>query len=143
MSPRQLPVMVREPAPVPEEPGVTRVKTPAELLKAEGIVVHGFPLEEYQPLQPGTAFPAELLDQAFFLKDDEGACNTMANEGVGGVYRVTTMPEHRSQGVGRALMHAVLRHFEDRPVTLTASRAGKPLYDELGFTTLGDSDWWR
>ncbi|MEV6645018.1 GNAT family N-acetyltransferase [Amycolatopsis sp. NPDC051371] len=141
--PRQLPVMVREPAPVPVEPGVTLVKTLGELRKAEEIIVHGFPLEEYQPLQPGTVFPAALLDQAFFLKGGEGTCVTMADEGVGGVYWVTTMPEHRSKGVGRALMRAVLRHFEDRPVTLTASRAGKPLYDKLGFTTLGDSDWWR
>ncbi|WP_410674868.1 GNAT family N-acetyltransferase [Amycolatopsis sp. cmx-4-68] len=62
---------------------------------------------------------------------------------VGGVYWVTTRPEHRSKGVGLALMHAVLRHFDDLPVTLTASRAGKALYDKLGFTTLGDAHWWR
>jgi len=29
------------------------------------------------------------------------------------------------------------------PSTLTASRSGKPLYDKLGFTTLGDANWWR
>ncbi|MEV7036971.1 GNAT family N-acetyltransferase [Amycolatopsis sp. NPDC051061] len=143
MTPRQLPVMVREPAPVPDEPGVTRAKTPAELRKAEDIIVHGFPLEEYQPLAPGKVFPAGAQGQVFFLKGDQGACLAMAHGGVAGVYWVTTMPEHRSKGVGRALMHAVLRHFEDRPVTLTASRSGKPLYDKLGFTTLGDADWWR
>ncbi|MEU0793707.1 GNAT family N-acetyltransferase [Amycolatopsis sp. NPDC005961] len=143
MAARQLPVMVREPAPVPEEPTVTRVKTRAELRKAEDIVVHGFPLEEYQPLEPGKVFPAGTPGQAFFLKDGEGACLAMADDQVGGVYWVTTMPEHRSKGVGRALMHAVLRHFEDRPVTLTASRSGAPLYDKLGFTTLGVADWWR
>ncbi len=140
---RQLPVMVREPAEVPDEPGVTCIRTRAELVKAEDIVVHGFPLEEYQPLETGTVFPEQLLDQACFLKDDQGACVTMAHGGVAGVYWLTTMPGHRSKGVGRALMHAVLRHFEDSPVTLTASRPGKPLYDKLGFTTLGDADWWR
>ncbi|GAB3161403.1 hypothetical protein GCM10027258_78270 [Amycolatopsis stemonae] len=143
MSARQLPVMVREPAPVPDEPTVTRVRTPAELARAEDVIVHGFPLEEYQPAEPGTVFPPGLPAQAFFRRGDEGACLTMAHGGVGGVYWVTTMPEYRSQGVGRALMHAVLRHFDDRPVTLTASRSGKPLYDKLGFTTLGDADWWR
>lgn len=143
MTAGQLPVMVREPAPVPDAGTVTRVRTAAELAVAEDLVVRGFPLEEYQPLEPGHVFPAALLEQAVFLKDGEGACVTMDHGGVGGVYWVTTLPEHRSKGVGRALMHAVLRHFEDRPVTLTAARAGKPLYDKLGFTTLGDANWWR
>ncbi|SEF26223.1 Acetyltransferase (GNAT) domain-containing protein [Amycolatopsis pretoriensis] len=143
MAPRLLPVMVREPGPVPDEPAVTRVETVAELRKAEDVIVRGFPLEEYQPAEPGQVFPDELLSQAFFRKGDEGACFTMAHGGVGGAYWVTTMPEHRSKGVGRALMHAVLRHFDDLPVTLSASRSGKPLYDKLGFTDLGDAHWWR
>ncbi|WP_410631913.1 GNAT family N-acetyltransferase [Amycolatopsis sp. cmx-4-83] len=143
MTAGQLPVMVREPAPVPDEGSVTRVRTAAELAVAEAVVVDGFPLEEYQPLEPGTVFPRALLDQAVFLKGGEGACVTMDHGGVGGVYWVTTLPEHRSKGVGRALVHAVLRHFEDRPVTLTAARAGKSLYDKLGFTELGDANWWR
>ncbi|SFW69183.1 GNAT family N-acetyltransferase [Amycolatopsis australiensis] len=143
MQARRLPVMVREPAPAPEEPAVTRVRTAAELAEAEDVIVRGFPLEEYQPHRPGSVFPPALLGQAFFRKPGEGACFTMAHAGVGGVYWVTTLPEYRSKGVGRALMHAVLRHFHDRPVTLTASRSGKPLYDKLGFTTLGDANWWR
>ncbi|GLY34496.1 hypothetical protein Amsp01_005200 [Amycolatopsis sp. NBRC 101858] len=143
MTAAQLPVMVREPAEVREEHTVTRVTTLDGLRKAEDIIVRGFPLEEYQPLEAGTVFPAGVPGQDFFGKDGEGACLTMADAHVGGVYWVATLPEHRSKGVGRALMHAVLRHFHDRPVTLTASRSGKPLYDKLGFTTLGDADWWR
>jgi len=141
----QLPVMVREPGPVPAPDGVERINTPTELEKAEDLVVHGFPLEEYQPYRPGSVFPEELLRQAtaFFRKGDQGACLTMTHGGVGGVYWVTTLPEHRSKGVGRALMHAVLRHFDDLPVTLTASRSGRPLYEKLGFATLGDANWWR
>jgi GNAT superfamily N-acetyltransferase len=140
---RSLPVMVREPAPAPEPAGVTRVVSPAELVRAGGIVVDGFPLEHYRA---DDVFPPSLLDHdgpAFFTLGDAGACLTMAHGGVGGAYWVTTMPEHRSKGVGRALMHAVLRHFDDLPVTLTAARAGKPLYDKLGFVSLGDANWWR
>ena len=145
MTAGQLPVMAREPGPVVAPDGVTRISTPAELEEAEDLIVHGFPLEEYQPYRAGSVFPAELLgqDTAFFRKDIQGACLTMAHGGVGGVYWVTTLPEHRSQGVGRALMHAVLRHFGDLPVTLTASRSGRPLYEKLGFATLGDANWWR
>jgi GNAT superfamily N-acetyltransferase len=141
----QLPVMAREPGPVPAPDGVEHISTAAELEKVEDLVVHGFPLEEYQPYRPATVFPAELLGQgtAFFRKGTQGACLTMAHGGVGGVYWVTTRPEHRSKGVGRALMYAVLRHFDDLPVTLSASRSGRPLYEKLGFVTLGDADWWR
>ncbi|MGW3958287.1 GNAT family N-acetyltransferase [Amycolatopsis sp. NPDC005003] len=145
MTAGQLPVMAREPGPVPAAEGVERIGTAAELAAAEDLVVHGFPLEEYQPYRAGSVFPEELLRQAtaFFRKGAQGACLTMAHGGVGGVYWVTTLPEHRSKGVGRALMHAVLRHFDDLPVTLTASRSGRPLYEKLGFATLGDANWWR
>jgi len=143
MTAGQLPVMAREPGSAPETDGVEQVTTADDLVEAEDLVVRGFPLEEYQPLEPGHVFPAALLDQAVFLKDGEGACVTMDHGGVGGVYWVTTLPEHRSKGVERALMHAVLRHFEDLPVTLTASRSGRPLYEKLGFTDLGDANWWR
>ncbi|MGW4063876.1 GNAT family N-acetyltransferase [Amycolatopsis sp. NPDC004747] len=145
MAAGQLPVMAREPGPVPAPDGVQRICTRAGLESAEDLVVHGFPLEEYQPLLAGSVFPAALLHQAtaFFRKGTQGACLTMAHSGVGGVYWVTTLPEHRSKGVGRALMHAVLRHFDDLPVTLTASRSGRPLYEKLGFAALGDANWWR
>ena len=44
------------------------IRTLADLRKAEDIIVHGFPLEEYQPLETGTVFPAEVRNQALFLK---------------------------------------------------------------------------
>ncbi|WP_290057827.1 GNAT family N-acetyltransferase [Amycolatopsis solani] len=146
MAAGQLPVMVREPAPAPEPAGVVRVRSADALAAAVDIVVGGFPLEEYQGDDADDVFPRSLLTEpgpAFFADPGRGACLTMEHGGVGGAYWVTTLPEHRSKGVGRALMHAVLRHFEDRPVTLTAARAGKPLYDKLGFTGLGDANWWR
>ncbi|MEQ0562018.1 GNAT family N-acetyltransferase [Amycolatopsis sp. NEAU-NG30] len=145
MKAAQLPVMVREPAPAPGPTETELVRTAADLRKAEDIIVNGFELEEYQPYEPGVTFPPALLESAdlFLRRDHAGACLTMTHGGVGGVYWVTTLPEHRSKGVGREIMHAVLRHFQDLPVTLTASRAGRPLYEKLGFVTLGDSDWWR
>jgi GNAT superfamily N-acetyltransferase len=151
LTPRQLPVMTRaggtDAAPLTVT--VTRVRRADELALVERIVVAGFPLDSFQPHRRGEAFPAGLLDYpgvALFLASRDGtpagACLTIVDGTVGGVYWVTTLPEHRSRGVGRALMHEVLGHLNGMPVTLTAARAGKPLYDSLGFHTLADATWW-
>jgi GNAT superfamily N-acetyltransferase len=126
---------------------VRRVETPAQLRIAERIVVDGFALERFQPYEPGVAFPDPLLGLVeLFVADLDGepagACLTVPEDDVAGVYWVTTMPRFRSRGLGRALMHAVLRRYDDRPVTLAASRLGRPLYESLGFDDLGDAWWW-
>ncbi|SCG52422.1 GNAT family N-acetyltransferase [Micromonospora halophytica] len=146
---RSLPIMVRRPAPVPPPAlEVTLATTPAQLAVAEGLVVHGFPLEAWRPHRPGEAFPPALLDrpQTRFLLAHRGgtpagACLTVADDGAG-IYWMTTLPTHRSRGVGRALLHGALAHLGDRPVTLTAARAGRPLYDSLGFAPVADATWW-
>ena len=40
------------------------------------------------------------------------------------------------------MMLGSLAHLVDLPVTLTASRLGRPLYESLGFTTAAESTWW-
>jgi GNAT superfamily N-acetyltransferase len=59
-----------------------------------------------------------------------------------GVYQVATLPEHRGNGVARALMNAVLAEYPDVPVMLTATEQGRPLYEKLGFRTLSEAVWW-
>jgi GNAT superfamily N-acetyltransferase len=151
LTPRQLPVMTRAGGAVAASSTVTvtRARRADQLAVVERIVVAGFPVESFQPYHPGEAFPAGLLDYpgvTLFLASrggtPAGACLTIVDGTVGGVYWVTTLPEHRSRGVGRALMHEVLCHLNGMPVTLTAARPGKPLYDSLGFQTLADATWW-
>lgn len=151
LAPRQMPVMMRHPRPAPPAPDaqVTCVTHEEQLANAERVIATGFPLERFLPYRPGEAFPFVLLERPgfdFFTIDHEGrpagGCVAVADGHVGGVYWVTTMPEHRSRGIARMLMHAVLRHFDGVPVTLTASRVGKPLYDSLGFQTVAYSTWW-
>ncbi|MEU5525929.1 hypothetical protein ABZ744_03210 [Micromonospora chersina] len=157
LTPRTLPVMIRRPGPVPDPSlPVTPVEHADQLAVAEDVVVHGFPLEPFQPYRPGQAFPPALLDRPevrFFLVHRDvagatgpaatpaGACLTVRDEGVG-LYWMTSLPAHRSQGVGRALLHGVLGRFGDVPMTLTAARAGRPLYDSLGFVPVADATWW-
>ncbi|GHJ55890.1 hypothetical protein Nm8I071_51970 [Nonomuraea sp. TT08I-71] len=149
LTPRTLPVMIRRPGPVPDPSlPVTLAEHADQLAVAEDVVVHGFPLEPFQPYRPGQAFPPALLDRPevrFFLVHADGApagaCLTVRDEGVG-LYWMTSLPEHRSRGVGRALLHGVLGRFGEVPMTLTAARAGRPLYDSLGFVPVTDATWW-
>ncbi|SCL50892.1 Acetyltransferase (GNAT) domain-containing protein [Micromonospora citrea] len=150
LTPRPLPVMIRRPVPAPAPPAtVTAVTTAEQLAAVEDVVVRGFPLGALQPRRPGEAFPVSLLDRPgvrFLLARagdaPAGACLTVTGGGVGGIYWMTTLPEHRSRGVGRALLHGALAHLAGLPVTLTAARAGRPLYESLGFLPITDAAWW-
>lgn len=103
------------------------------LLEPDRIVVEGFPLTTYQPHQPGRALPAGLLQMphisvfvADFLGTPSGACMTVKDtNGVGGVYWVAVLPEHRRAGMGRALMLAAMRELAGLPMVLCATRQGR------------------
>ncbi|UWZ34063.1 GNAT family N-acetyltransferase [Dactylosporangium roseum] len=146
---RQLPIMIRHPGaplPAPSVP-VTRVTSADDLRTAERIVVDGFALEHFQPYRPGVVFPPALLDRVeLFLAaidgEPAGACLVNPDAAAVGIYWVTTMPEFRSRGVGRAIMHEVLTRFDSRPVTLTATRSGRRLYESLGFDRIAAATWW-
>ncbi|WP_371786264.1 GNAT family N-acetyltransferase [Streptosporangium subroseum] len=154
LAPRRLPVMIRHPAPAPDPAStpstvrVDRVELGDQLETVERIVVDGFPLPGFQPYHPGEAVPRGLLERQgidLFLATRDGAhagaCITVTDAEVSGIYWVTTLPEHRSRGIGRALMHAVLENLRG-PITLTSATAGKPLYDSLGFDTVTRATWW-
>ena len=50
---------------------------------------------------------------------------------------VMVNPEAQGRGIGRRLVEQVLDDTGTRSVKLLATEAGKPLYDKLGFTTIG------
>ncbi|MBM7783699.1 GNAT family N-acetyltransferase [Tenggerimyces flavus] len=150
---RQLAVMIRQPSPLPELPTpvvkIALTDDPKDLPTIERIAVDAFPLETFQPYGQGEAFPRALFERDeinYFVATREdvpvGITMTVEAGGSAGIYWVTTLPEHRSLGIGRALMHVVLEHHDDRPATLTAATAARPLYESLGFETLTMSSWW-
>jgi GNAT superfamily N-acetyltransferase len=150
LKPRELPVMARTAtASTVDTQDVVRADTPEQLATVENVVVHGFPLERHQPYRRGEVFPPALLDRddvELYLTERDGepagACFVVLDGTAAGLYWVTTLPAKRSRGVGRSLMNAMLSRLDGLPVTLTASKAGKPLYDSLGFSTLASSIWW-
>ena len=145
----QMPVMLRPPGPVaaPAMP-VTRVRDEEDLRAAERAVIAGFELTRFEPFRGGELFPMALIEQpgvAVFVAhlDGEvaGACVTVTDDGFASHYWVGTPPAFRSRGVGRALMLGSLAPLTHLPVTLTASRLGRPLYESLGFTVAAPSTW--
>lgn len=146
----QMPVMLRPPGPV-ETPAmpVDRVRDEDDLHEAERAVIGGFELARFEPHRGGELFPMALIEQpgvdVFVARIDgtvAGACVTVVDAGFGSHYWVGTPAAFRSRGVGRAVMLGSLAPLADLPVTLTASRLGRPLYESLGFTTAAQSTWW-
>jgi len=146
----QMPVMLRQPGPVAEPAmDVIRVRNEEDLRAAERAVIAGFELARFEPYRGGEMFPVALLEQpgvdvfiAHLDGEVAGACVTVVENGFGSHYWVGTPPAFRSRGVGRAVMLGSLAHLVDLPVTLTASRLGRPLYETLGFTAATPSTWW-
>ena len=71
------------------------------------------------------------------------ACCTYDDGAALGVYWLATLPEHRSHGLGRAVMAAALAACPGRPAALTATAAGEPLYASLGFHAVSEAAWYR
>lgn len=156
--PRSLSVMVAgplTPGPPPpvEHPDITVREVQGDeqrLLTADRIVVEGFPLGSYQPYRPGRMLPAGLLRMphvSVFVAEVRGtpcgACMTVTDtDGVGGLYWVAVLPEHRRAGVGRALMLAAMQELAGLPMVLCATPLGEPLYRTLGFRTALESTYW-
>ena len=146
----QMPVMLRQPGPVAEPAmDVGRVRNEEDLGAAERAVIASFELARFEPCRRGEMFPMALIEQpgvdVFMARLDgevAGACVTVVADGFGSHYWVGTLSAFRSRGVGRAVMLGSLAHLADRPVTLTASRLGRPLYESLGFSAATASTWW-
>ncbi|MCC3765321.1 GNAT family N-acetyltransferase [Glycomyces sp. TRM65418] len=146
----QMPIMVRPAGPVAEPAmEVVRAETEADVHAAERAVIAGFELTRFEPHRGGELFPMALLEEpgvdVFVARLDgevAGACVTVAANGFASHYWVGTPPAFRSRGVGRAVMLGSLAHLVGLPVTLTASRLGRPLYESLGFTAAAPSTWW-
>jgi len=151
----RMPVMVRRargigpPAAGPD----VRVVPAADagtLAQAERVIVDGFPQRALQPYRPGRSLPPLVLTVpgwqtwlAYRGGEPAAACCTYDDGAALGVYWLATLPEHRSHGLGRAVMAAALAACPGRPAALTATAAGAPLYSALGFRAVSEAAWYR
>ncbi|AEV85371.1 hypothetical protein ACWT_4351 [Actinoplanes sp. SE50] len=151
---RRMPVMNR-PAGPPDprnapDVRVTPVTAADELAVAERIMVESFPMSEFLPLVRGAALPERLLTAPgwqvwlAYLGDRPAAAAYTFDDGVAaGVYWLATLPGFRSRGLARALLATAIAAYPTRVFTLVATAAGIPLYESLGFRTVGTTIWYR
>lgn len=149
----RMPLMLRPPggaAPPGSGAAVVPVVTHEALVQAERVIVDGFPRPALQPYRPGRMLPPWVLTTpgwrtwlAYRHGRPAAACCTYDDGAALGVYWLAALPEHRSAGLGRAIMCAALAACPDRPAVLVATAVGVPLYSSLGFAAVAEAAWYR
>jgi GNAT superfamily N-acetyltransferase len=151
----RMPVMTRAAGPAgPPAAGpgirVVRAADPGTLAQAERVIVDGFPQRALQPYRPGRSVPPLVLAVPGWRTwlaccggEPAAACCTYDDGTTLGVYWVATLPQHRSRGLGRAVMAAALAASPGRPAALVATAAGESLYSSLGFRAVSRAAWYR
>jgi GNAT superfamily N-acetyltransferase len=129
---------------------VVRATDTGTLARAERVIVDGFPQRALRPYRPGRSLPPLVLTVpgwrtwlAYRGGEPAAACCTYDDGATLGIYWLATLPEHRSHGLGRAVMAAALAACPGRPAALTATAAGEPLYSSLGFQAVSEAAWYR
>jgi GNAT superfamily N-acetyltransferase len=59
-----------------------------------------------------------------------------------GGYLLATLPEHRSAGLGRAIMTAAIAAHPKQHIALEATDAGAPLYRSFNFVEVATATWY-
>ena len=151
----RMPVMVRAagkagPPATGRRIRVVQAADQATLAQAERVIVDGFPQRALQPYRPGRSLPPLVLAVpgwrtwlAYRGGEPAAACCTYDDGAALGVYWLATLPGHRSQGLGRAVMSAALAACSGRPAALVATAAGASLYSSLGFQVVSEAAWYR
>jgi ribosomal protein S18 acetylase RimI-like enzyme len=159
------PLMIRPPAAVQPLPGpdpgggmadagagvrVVRAADRQALSQAERVIVDGFPRRALQPFRPECMLPPLVLTipgwqtwLAFRDGEPAAACCTFDDGAALSINWLATLPEHRSHGLGWAVMCAALGSCPRRPAVLVATEAGEPLYCSLGFRATTEAAWYR
>lgn len=86
--------------------------------------------------------------RAFQRGKGVGGCilnGTTGAWGIGGLFEMWVLPEARKQGIGTALAHAaceLARQVGCHHVVLNATQMGEPVYQRVGFTSMGYGLTW-
>lgn len=121
----------------------------ADVDNVERLMVDGLPLAALQPWRSGVLFPPDPANIPGWvmwlgLRGDvpTGCCATFDDGHFVGLYGMAVDAAYRRQGVGRALLDAILAHYSGRASCLTSTNDGFWLYAAAGYCTVGQAAWW-
>jgi ribosomal protein S18 acetylase RimI-like enzyme len=141
------PLMFRPPGPLADEPvdglEIRPVVDAATAVDWERTLVEAFPDPALQPHRPGCFLPPSALDAPRWLHwvgyvDGRAAATASAHVGDHhvDVEFISTRPEVRGRGVGRAVTAAATLAAPELPAMLISSDDGRPVYARLGYLPL-------
>ncbi len=125
----------------PDDPRIVATLTATQMEKLAVVWNNGRTANNYRPILPAHNTAPGLV-QRFIEIDGEPAAygRAMAVNGNALLCDVNTFPNFRRRGLGRAIMDALHSGLAQAGVTrvvLTATEMGMPLYEGLGYRTLG------
>jgi hypothetical protein len=109
----------------------------------EYVMVHGYPVPELQPFEPGCFLPEAALAAKGWhhyvgYLDDEPVATGSAYVDATHVHVefIAALDAARGKGIGRAITAAATLTDAELPAMLIASDLGRPVYDRLGYLPL-------
>jgi GNAT superfamily N-acetyltransferase len=128
---------------------VEQVKNEHDLITSNRIIASAFEL----PFSAvNRAYGVRMLDlpgvSVFFAKNNGIPISSVITAQIGtsiGIWAMATDPEHIRQGAGNALLSYVINYHYSRGATifyLSASSAGKRLYENIGFRKVSNISFW-
>jgi GNAT superfamily N-acetyltransferase len=152
----RVPVMVRPAGmafPGPPPPGsieVIAVDKQDGVDEVERVMVDASPIPAMQPWHSGVLFPPAALDVPGWVmwlarRDGEtlGCCATQDDGSSVGLYGMAVYPHARRQGIGRALVAAIVQRYPAIPGCLASTDEGFWLYARTGYHTVGVATLWK
>lgn len=136
----------------PPPPGlrIEEVQTGESVRAFEIAIVRGFGSPELEAQGPGAAFNAQTLtDDRLRLwvgwEEDRpvSAASTFVAAGINNVSFVATVPEARRRGYGAALTWRATLADPSQPSLLIATEGGRPVYEQMGYTSLFRFTLWK
>lgn len=149
----KMPAMVLDPgavvgSPTRDDIRVERVRDDATLAAFRRALFTSFNLVPW----PDDAHP--LMGESFYkdprvaawvgLDGDEPIATSVSvvDHGIVGVYLISTHPSRRGRGIGETLSWAATLADRSLPAVLQASQPGFPVYERMGYRTVGHAAFW-
>lgn len=128
---------------------IRRVGDKAGLDDFERTLVEAYPIPEVEPWRPGVMMGEGVLDDprwqiyvGYVADEPVGTSAAFVTDHAVDVTLVSTRPQHRGRGFGRAITSAAVQADTSKPAMLLASDDGQPVYRAMGFATISRFTLW-